>query len=110
MAPQTRDGSSESVLGGEDAANDDDVAVTAPSRKKRRAEKTDKTNKSRPIQVPTTPPRCSKIEKGALTSIISYEAAAELTGEAQGTVDSPPTDSENDADVSDDDEREAGRR
>lgn len=110
MAPQTRDGSSEPVIGGGDAADDDDAAVTAPSLKKRRAEKTDKPNKSRPIQVPTTPRRCSKMKKSALTSIISYEDAAELTGGAQGTVDSPPTDSENDADVSDDDEKEAGRR
>lgn len=40
-------------------------------------------------------------EEGTLNNTISYEAAAKLIGAAPETVDSPPTDAEDDADVSD---------
>jgi hypothetical protein len=91
----------------DDEGNDDDdeevVMVSEPQRKKR---KTARTTRNNPPQTPGTPPRCIKTKKETLTSTISHEAAAELIGPASETVDSPPTDTENDADVSDGEEGE----
>lgn len=99
-AAQTRDKSQELVVGDSDA---EEEIISGPLRKKRR---TTRTNKTRTTQKPTTPPRCAKTKSGTLTSTISYEAAAEVTGVGQKTVNSPHTDAENDADVSESDERE----
>ena len=48
---------------------------------------------------PTTLPRCLKTKKGTLTSTISYEAAAELIGAAEGTVGRPGPNPEKDAPI-----------
>jgi hypothetical protein len=100
--PQNRDTNVESGIRGSDA-DDDDEAVSAPQRKKRRT--TRATWTSQP-QKPTTPPRRTKTKKGTLTSTIPYEEAAELSGGAQGTIDSLPNAAKSDADVSDGDEGE----
>jgi hypothetical protein len=76
--------------------DDEEVVVSAPQRKKR---KTKRTTRSSQPQKPATPPRCTKTKRGALTSMISYEAAADLTGVTVETVHSPPTGAQNDTDV-----------
>lgn len=85
--------------------DDDDEPVAAPQRKKRKTlcrSTASNTTKSLP-QEPTSPPRRTKTKRKTLTSTISYEAAAELIGAAQETVDTASTDADNDADVSDGD-------
>lgn len=87
----------------DDDDDDDDEVVSAPQRKKR---STTRTTRTSPPQKPTTPPRRKKTKKGTLTTTISYEAAAEITGAAQETVNPLPTEAGSDGDVSDGGERD----
>ena len=60
---------------------DDDVVVTsAPLRKKRKNTRTKGTKRKGPPQRPSTPPHRMKTKKTALSSVVSYEEAADLTG------------------------------
>jgi hypothetical protein len=93
-APSDGNGEPEIDDNGDNDGDGDDegvVKVSAPQRKKRR---TKRSVRDGPPQEPALPPRCVKTKRGALTSTISYEAAAELTGAGQETVHSPPTDTQ----------------
>jgi hypothetical protein len=63
-----------------DTDEDDVVVVSAPLRKKRRTTKTKGTVRKGLLQRPSTPPRRTKTKKTALSSVVSYEEAADLTG------------------------------
>ena len=71
-----------------DTDEDDVVVVSAPLRKKRRTTRTKGTVRNSSPRKPITPPRRTKTKKTALSSVISYEEAADLTGvdvQASGT-------------------------
>jgi hypothetical protein len=71
---------------GDTDEDDDVVIVSAPLRKKRRNTRT-----KRAPQRPSTPPRRTKTKKTALSSVVSYEEAADLTGMDVGAFDPVPT-------------------
>ena len=63
-----------------DTDEDDVVVVSALLRKKHRTTRTKETVRNRPLRKPSTPPRRTKTKKTALSTIISYEEATDLTG------------------------------
>jgi hypothetical protein len=65
---------------GDTDEDDGIVVVSALLRKKRRTTKTKGTVRKSPLQRPSTPPRRTKTKKTALSSMVSYEEAADLTG------------------------------
>lgn len=78
-------GRTSSVNGGSrttdgDTDEDDVVVVSAPLRKKRGTIKTKGRVRKSPPQRPSTPPCRTKTKKTALSSVVSYEEAADLTG------------------------------
>lgn len=87
--PEIREGDADA-----DDDEEEEEVVSAPQRKRR---KTTRTAKTSTLQKPTALLRCMKTKKGTLTSTISYEATAELTSVALETVDTSPTNAENDA-------------
>jgi hypothetical protein len=77
---RTRSANGGSGTSDADTDEDDVVVVSAPLRKKRRTTKTKATVRKSPPQRPSTPPRRTKTKKTALSSVVSYEEAADLTG------------------------------
>jgi hypothetical protein len=91
-----RDGGREPEIDDDGDGDDEEVVVvSAPQRKKR---KTKRSTRNDPLQEPAPPPRCVKTKKGALTSTISYEAAAELTGAGQEAEHPLPTSTQMESD------------
>jgi hypothetical protein len=65
---------------GDTDEDDDVVVVSAPLRKKRRNARTKGTVRKSPPQRPSAPPRRTKTRRTALSSVVSYEEAADVTG------------------------------
>ena len=63
-----------------DTDEDDVVVVSALLRKKHRTTRTKETVRNGSLRKPSTPPRRTKTKKTALSSVISYEEATDLTG------------------------------
>jgi hypothetical protein len=82
-APEVRTGSANGGSGTPDGDTDEDddvVVVSAPLRKKRRNTRTKGTVRKSPPRRASTPPRRTKTKKTALSRVVSYEEAADLTG------------------------------
>ena len=63
-----------------DTDEDDVVVVSALLRMKHRTTRTKETVRNGSLRKPSTPPRRTKTKKTALSSVISYEEATDLTG------------------------------
>lgn len=77
---RTRDANGGPGTSDGDTNEDDVVVVSAPLRKKHRTTRTKATVRNSLPQKPSTPPRRTKTKKTALSSVISYEEATDLTG------------------------------